>query len=49
MRSEPRATRQRLDIGDWEVDTVLGKPGSGGLVTVLDRKARLLLAAKIRG
>ena len=29
------------------MDTVLGKPGTGGLVTVVDRKARLLLAAKI--
>ena len=43
----PRDARQRLDIGDWEVDTVLGKPGTGGLLTVVDRKARLLLAAKI--
>ncbi len=42
-----RDARQRLDIGDWEVDTILGKPGTGGLVTVVDRKARLLLAAKI--
>ena len=24
----PRDARQRLDIGDWEVDTVLGKPGT---------------------
>ncbi len=29
------------------MDTVLGKPGTGGLVTVVDRKARLLLATKI--
>ena len=29
------------------MDTVLGKPGTGGLLTVVDRKARLLLAAKI--
>ena len=43
----PREAEQRLDIGDWEVDTVLGKPGTGGLVTVVDRKTRLLLAAKI--
>lgn len=43
----PREVERRLDIGDWEVDTVLGKPGSGGLVTVVDRKTHLLLAAKI--
>ena len=29
------------------MDTVLDKPGTGGLLTVVDRKARLLLAAKI--
>ena len=43
----PREVEQRLDIGEWEVDTVLSKPGRGGLVTVVDRKTRLLLAAKI--
>ena len=43
----PKEVEQRLDIGDWEIDTVLGKPGTGGLVTVVDRTSRLLLAAKI--
>ncbi|WP_299080738.1 IS30 family transposase, partial [uncultured Fretibacterium sp.] len=43
----PKEVEQRLDIGNWEIDTVLGKPGTGGLVTVVDRKTRLLLAAKI--
>lgn len=43
----PREVEQRLEIGNWEVDTVLGKPGTGGLVTVVDRTSRLLLAAKI--
>ena len=38
----PKEVEQRLDIGDWEIDTVLGKPGTGGLVTVVDRKTRLL-------
>lgn len=43
----PQEVEQRLYIGDWEVDTVLGKPGTGGLVTVVDRTSRLLLATKI--
>ena len=43
----PKEVERRLDIGDWEIDTVLGKPGTGGLVTVVDRTSRLLLAAKI--
>ena len=36
-----------MKLGNWEVDTVLGKPGTGGLVTVVDRTSRLLLASKI--
>ncbi len=43
----PKEVEQRLEIGNWEIDTVLGKPGTGGLVTVVDRTSRLLLAAKI--
>ena len=43
----PKEVEQRLEIGNWEVDTVLGKPGTGGLVIVVDRTSRLLLAAKI--
>ena len=25
----PKEVEQRLDIGNWEIDTVLGKPGTG--------------------
>lgn len=31
---------ERLRIGDWEGDTVLGGTGKGGLVTLVDRKSR---------
>lgn len=47
IERRPKEVEQRLCVGDWEIDTVLGKPGTGGLVTVVDRKTRLLLAAKI--
>ncbi len=30
-------------MGDWEVDTVLGKQGSGAIVSLLERKSRLYL------
>ena len=30
----PKEVEQRLKIGRWEIDTVLDKPGTGGLVTV---------------
>ena len=42
----PEEVEQRLDIGNWEIDTVLGKPGTWGLVTVVDRKTRLLPPAR---
>lgn len=38
-------TRERF--GDWEIDTVLGKHGTGAIVTILERKSRLYLAMKV--
>lgn len=40
----PDIIRDRLRIGDWEGDTVLGKPGRGAIVTQVDRKSKYLLA-----
>jgi transposase, IS30 family len=39
------ATRRRF--GDWEGDTVQGKPGTGCIVTMVERKSRYLVAAKL--
>ena len=38
----PEEIRNRLRIGDWEGDTVYGGVGKGLLVTLVDRKSRLL-------
>jgi IS30 family transposase len=38
-------TRERL--GDWEADTVLGKQGTGVLVTLAERKSRLYLVKRV--
>lgn len=38
-------TRERL--GDWEADTVLGKQGTGILVTLVERKSRLYLVRRV--
>ena len=43
----PKEVTERSRLGDWELDTVLGKPGSGGIVTAVDRQARFLIADKI--
>lgn len=38
---------KREVCGHWEGDTVRGAPGKGGLLTLVDRKSRLLLAVKV--
>jgi IS30 family transposase len=34
-------------FGDWEIDTVLGKHGTGAIVTILERKSSFYLARKV--
>jgi IS30 family transposase len=34
-------------FGDWEIDTVLGKHGTGSIVTLLERKTRFYLIKKV--
>jgi IS30 family transposase len=41
LRPDVANLRQR--IGDWEIDTVLGKTGQSVLVTAVDRKSRYLI------
>jgi len=38
----------RSRIGDWEGDTLCGAKGKGGLITLIDRKSRLLVANLVR-
>ena len=44
IRERPERNSNRLGIGDWEGDTVQGKPGHGTIVTQVDRKSRYLVA-----
>lgn len=51
---DPRSIDDRPDVvdekerfGDWEVDTVLGKQGTGALVTLAERKSRMYLVRKV--
>lgn len=39
--------KERTECGHWEGDTVRGAPGKYGLLTLVDRKSRLLLEVKI--
>lgn len=43
--NRPKIVESRSRIGDWEADTVIGKPGGRVLVTLTERKSRLSLIA----
>lgn len=47
IKDRPEVIERRLRLGDFEGDTVLGPAGTGGLVTLVDRKSRLTLIMKI--
>jgi len=42
IHERPEIVQVRGRIGDWEGDTVLGGPGRGGMVTMIERKSRYL-------
>ena len=48
IRNRPAVIEQRLRVGDFEGDTVLGPPGTGGVATLVDRKSRFTIIAKIQ-
>ena len=43
----PQEVDERLRLGDWEADTVLGKHGTGAIVTLAERKSRLYLIRRV--
>jgi len=43
----PKIAERRGRKGDFEGDTVRGRPGRGGLVTLVDRKTRLVLIERV--
>jgi IS30 family transposase len=48
IHQRPEVIEQRLRLGDFEGDTVLGPAGTGGLATLVDRKSRYTIVVKIR-
>lgn len=46
LSERPKEANERSRIGDWEEDTVIGKPGGPCLVTSVDRKSRYLVGGK---
>lgn len=47
ISQRPEVIEQRLRLGDFEGDTVLGPPGTGGLATLVDRKSRYTIVVKV--
>lgn len=47
IAKRPAVIERRGRLGDFEGDTVLGQPGTGGLVTLVDRRSRFTWMFKI--
>lgn len=47
IANRPEVIEARLRLGDFEGDTVLGPAGTGGIVTLVDRKSRYTIMTKI--
>lgn len=48
IANRPAVIEERLRLGDFEGDTVLGPPGTGGLATLVCRKSRFLIVVKVQ-
>jgi IS30 family transposase len=48
IEHRPEVIEERLRLGDFEGDTVLGPVGTGGLATLVDRKSRLTIITKVQ-
>lgn len=43
----PEEANERQRIGDWEIDTMIGKNHQGAIVTIVDRKSRYTLMRRV--
>lgn len=46
--TRPAIVESRERVGDWEGDLVMGSPGTGNLVTLVERKARFSLIGRVQ-
>ncbi|NJD86278.1 IS30 family transposase [Candidatus Erwinia dacicola] len=46
IEQRPAMVDERSRVGDWEADLVLGKQGTGAIVTLVERKNRILSGYK---
>ena len=48
IHDRPESIARRGRFGHWEGDTVEGEKGTGGIATHVERKSRMLIAAKLK-
>ena len=47
IEKRPALVDEKSRIGDWEIDLVLGRPGTGALVSLVERRSRYTLLGKV--
>jgi IS30 family transposase len=47
IAKRPKIVEKKSRIGDWEIDTIVGKNHKGFLVTVVDRKSKFTLIKNV--
>ena len=47
IEQRPDIVEKKSRIGDWEIDTVIGKNHKGALVTIVERKSKFTLIKKV--
>lgn len=45
----PDCINNKERVGDWEIDTIIGKDGKGAIVTIAERATAFVLIAKLNG
>lgn len=45
----PECVNNKQRVGDWEIDTIIGKEGKGAIVTIAERATAFVLIAKLSG
>lgn len=48
IAQRPKVVDKKTRIGDFELDTIIGKGHKGAVVTIVDRKSKLLLAKPVK-
>ncbi len=48
IAQRPKVVNDKIRIGDFELDTIIGKRHKGAVVTIVDRKSKPLLAKPIK-